>query len=274
MNKKIKVLIMMTIIMFIFTGMSFAGSSADATAGSDATGGNSDATGGNAGVDFTYAPTTTSRGDYAPGHMTAFSPLVHYNGPVRPGYTCSTMKELLTFGNIFTESQLKSMADGNGIRGAEVVVTLMDSNMKNQKPTIHPIAKERTITVYIQATPPPVSIRRGAFITVAMKSVKGISLECLGKAGVEALEIGANSLFVTAEGYDITQSQHSVSVGPGVSFSSIGGSDGAKGVTGGGGLSYSYGVFGKNCKPFQRFMALYVEDTDHKYTLQGEEVQK
>ncbi len=48
----------------------------------------------------------------------------------------------------------------------------------------------------------------------------------------------------------------------------------AKYTVEGGGLTYSYGVFGKNYKPFQRFMALYVEDEDHKYALKGEPVQK
>ena len=72
---------------------------------------------------------------------------------------------------------------------------------------------------------------------------------------------------------DITQSQHSVAIGPGISFSSVGESD-QSGVTGGGGLTYAYGVFGKNYKPFLRSMALYVEDEDHKYALKGEPVQK
>jgi len=165
------------------------------------------------------------------------------------------------------------MAGDRGIRNAVVDVTLMDSNMERQKPTIHPTAKERVIKILVKAAVPK-PVRKGAYITVAMKSVKGISVECLGKAGVAALEIGANTLILTSEGLDITQSQHSVSVGPGVSFSSIGGSNGAKGVTGGAGLSYSYGVFGKNYKPFQRFMALYVEDAEHKYALKGESVQK
>jgi len=220
-----------------------------------------------------YHPTTISRGDFATGHMTPIAPLCYYTGSETPGYTYSTIKELLTFGNVFTESQLRSMAGDRGIRNMEVDVTMMDSNMARQKPTIHPTAKERVITILVAAKI-PTPIRRGAFITVAAKSVKGISVENLGKAGVAALEVGANTLFMTAEGLDITQSQHSVSVGPGISFSSIGGTNGNKGVTGGGGLAYSYGVFGKNYKPFQRFMALYVEDAEHKYAPKGEPVQK
>ena len=235
--------------------------------------GNAEATSGDSSSSLIYAPSTFAKGDYAPGPNPAIAGLAYYTGSETPGYTYSTFKELLTFGNVFTESQLRSMAGDRGIRNATVDVTMMDSNMARQKPTIHPTAKERVIAVYVKAAIPK-PIRRGAFITVAMKSVKGISVECLGKAGVAALEVGANSLFVTAEGLDITQSQHSVAVGPGVSFSSIGGSDGAKGVTGGGGLNYSYGVFGKNYKPFQRFMALYVEDDEHKYALKGEPVQK
>jgi hypothetical protein len=264
--KKLTILSIVMMFCMLFSAPSFAfmdyidnSTNADATAGADAS--------------LIFAPTTIARGDYAPGHMTPVAPLAYYTGSETPGYTYQTFKELLTFGNVFTESQLRSMAGDRGIRNAEVDITMMDSNMARQKPTIHPTAKERTIAVFVKAAIPK-PIRRGAFITVAMKSVKGISVECLGKAGVAALEVGANSLFVTAEGLDITQSQHSVSVGPGISFSSIGGSDGSKGVTGGGGLAYSYGVFGKNYKPFQRFMALYVEDADHKYALKGEPVQK
>jgi len=254
---KAKLLMIVMAIMLVFSGTAIAGSSeAEATANAD----------------LIFAPTTIARGDYAPGHMTPMAPLSYYTGSETPGYTYQTFKELLTFGNVFTESQLRSMAGDNGIRDAEVVVTMMDSNMARQKPTIHPTAKERVITVLIKAAIPS-PIRRGAYITVAMKSVKGISVECLGKAGVNALEVGANTLFVTAEGLDITQSQHSFTFGPGISFSSIGGSNGTKGVTGGGGAAYSYGVFGKNYKPFQRFMALYVEDAEHKYALKGEKVE-
>ena len=257
--KKLTFLSIVMMFYMLYTVPAFADSSANAGAA--------------AGAAIDYHPTTIARGDYAPGHMTAFAPFSYYTGSETPGYTYQSFKELLTFGNVFTESQLKSMAGDRGLRNATVDVTLMDSNMARQKPTIHPTAKERTITVlYNTAVPKP--IRRGAYITVAMKSVKGISVECLGKAGVEALKVGANTLFITAEGLDITQSQHSVAVGPGISFSSIGGSDGNKGVTGGGGLSYSYSVFGKNYKPFQRFMALYVEDEEHKYALKGEPVQK
>jgi hypothetical protein len=168
---------------------------------------------------------------------------------------------MLTFGRVFTESQLKSMAGKRGLRGAVVDITMMDNNMACQKPTIHPVAKERTVTVYYKADIPN-PIRRGAFITVAMKSVKGISVETLGKSCLAVLEVGGNSLFLTAQGMDITQSQHSIAVGPGISFSSVGENTG---TTGGGGLTYSYGVFGKNYKPYLRSMALYVEDADHKY---------
>jgi len=254
--KKFTFLPIIMIIMLIFAGTSFAGSNSSA----------------NAGASLSYAPTTIARGDYAPGPNAAIPGLAYYTGSETPGYTYATIKELLAFGNVFTESQLRSMAGDRGIRNAVVDVTMLDSNMARQKPTIHPTAKERIITVYVKAVA-QTPIRRGAYITVAMKSVKGISVECLGKAGVAALKIGANSLFVTAEGLDITQSQHSITIGPGISFSSIGGSDGAKGVTGGGGINYSYGVFGKNYKPFQRFMAIYVEDV-HKYVPRGEEVKK
>ena len=255
--KKLTILSIMLLFVVSFTPMALAGSNAGAIAGAS----------------LDYHPTTIARGDFASGHMTPIVPLCYYTGSEIPGYTYSTIKELLAFGNVFTESQLRSMSNDNGIRNAEVVVTMMDSNMARQKPTIHPTAKERTITIYVEEAIPTV-IRRGAYIIIAMKSVKGISVECLGKAGVAALEVGANSLWMTAEGMDITQSQHATSVGPGISFSSIGGSDGTKGVTGGGGLSYSYGVFGKNYKPFQRFMALYIEDAEHKYALKGTAVQK
>jgi hypothetical protein len=260
-----KLTLMSIVMMFcmVFTAPAFAFLDNNGTAEAEA----------EANSSLVYAPTTIARGDYASGHMTPIAPFSYYTGSETPGYTYVTFKELLTFGNVFTESQLISMSGDRGIRNAEVDVTMMDSNMARQKPTIHPIAKEKTITVYVEAAVPS-PVRRGAFITVAAKSVKGISVECLGKAGVAALEVGANSLFVTAEGLDITQSQHSVSVGPGVSFSSIGGTNGTKGVTGGAGLSYSYGVFGKNYKPFQRFMALYVEDADHKYARKGEAVEK
>jgi len=211
--------------------------------------------------------------EFAPGPAPVIAGFADYVGSEIPGYVYSTIDEMLTFGKVFTESQLRSMAGDRGIRNAEVDVTMMDSNMARQKPTMHPTAKEKTITFYFKAAVPN-PVRRGAYITVAMKSVKGISVEALGKTGVEALKVGANSVFLTAEGMDITQSQHSIAVGPGVSFSSIGGSDQSKGVTGGGGLNYSYGVFGKNYKPFLRSMALYVEDAEHKYAPKGEPVQK
>jgi len=226
-----------------------------------------------AAANLIYAPTSTSiNTEFAPGHMQGIAPLSYYTGSETPGYTYATMKELLAWGKVFTESQLRSMAGDRGIRNAVVDVTMMDSNMARQKPTLHPIAKERTITVVI-AEPIAKPIRKGAYITIAMKSVKGVSVECLGKAGVAALEVGANTLYFTAEGLDITQSQHSFAAGPGISVSTIGGTNN-RGVTGGGGLVYTYGVFGKNYKPFQRFMALYVEDEEHKYALKGEKVQK
>jgi len=224
-------------------------------------------------ANLVFAPTTIARGDFAPGHMTAIAPLSYYTGSETPGYTFSTIKELLSWGNVFTESQLRSMAGDRGVRNAVVDVTMMDSNMARQKPMIHPIAKERIIQILVKASVPK-PVRKGAYITVAMKSVKGISVECLGKAGVAALEVGANTLIMTAEGLDITQSQHSMSFGPGLSFSSLGGKDGDHGATGGAGLAYTYGVFGKNYKPFQRFIAIYVEDEEHKYALKGEKVQK
>lgn len=263
----------LTFLSIVLAIMLFMSPIAFANGGNGGTEANADA---NAGAMIDYHPTVISRGDYAPGHMTPIAPLCYYTGSETPGYTYTTFKELLHFGNVFTESQLISMAGDRGLRNAVVDVTMMDSNMARQKPTLHPIAKEKTITVLYAVPPKPADkpIRRGAYITVAMKSVKGISVECLGKAGVSALKVGANTLFVTAEGLDITQSQHSIAVGPGVSFSSIGGTDGNKGVSGGGGLSYSYGVFGKNYKPFQRFMALYVEDADHKYAPKGTKVEK
>jgi len=257
--KKLRIIPIMLLLIVSFTPMVFAGSVFGPAADAE--------------VNFIYAPSTFAKGEYAPGHMTPIAPLSMYTGSETPGYTYATIDELLAWGNVFTESQLRSMANDRGIRNAVVDVTLMDSNMKRQKPTIHPIAKERTITILVKAVIPK-PVHKGAYITVAMKSVKGISVESLGKAGVAALEIGANTLIMTAEGLDITQSQHSIAIGPGISFSSIGGSDGSKGVTGGGGIAYSYGVFGKNYKPFQRFMALYVEDANHKYALKGEPVQK
>jgi len=259
---KAKLLMIVMAIMLVFSGTAFG--FMDYTDNST----NADAT---AGASLIFAPTTIARGDFAPGHMTAIAPLSYYTGSETPGYTYSTIQELLAWGNVFTESQLGSMAGDRGVRNAVVDVTMMDSNMARQKPTIHPTAKERVIQILVKvAVPKPV--RKGAYITVAMKSVKGISVECLGKAGVEALKVGANTLILTAEGLDITQSQHSVVVGPGMSFSSLN-NTGNHGATGGAGLAYSYGVFGKNYKPFQRFIALYVEDAEHKYALKGEKVE-
>lgn len=209
--------------------------------------------------------------EFAPGPAPVIASFADYVGSETPGYTYSTIEEMLTFGNIFTESQINSMAGDRGIRNAEVDVTMMDSNMARQKPTLHPTAKEKTITFYYKAVVPS-PIRRGAFITVAMKSVKGISVETLGKTGKAALAVGANSVFLTAQGMDITQSQHSIAIGPGISFSSIGGNEQQRGRTGGGGINYSYGVFGKNYKPYLRSMALYVEDEDHRYVPKGEKV--
>lgn len=224
----------------------------------------------NEGVNQTI--TFEDKREFAPGPATVIAGFADYVGSETPGHVYSTIDEMLTFGRVFTESQLISMAGDRGIRNAIVDITMMDSNMARQKPTMHPTAKEKTITFYYKAAV-PAPIRRGAFVTVAMKSVKGISVETLGKTGVAALEVGANSVFLTAQGFDITQSQHSIAIGPGVSFSSVGGS-GDKGVTGGGGLNYSYGVFGKNYKPYLRSMALYIEDANHKYAPKGKPVQK
>jgi len=268
---KAKLLMIVMAIMLVFSAtssyafMDYIDNSGQTNANADA---EADAT-----SSLIFAPTTIARGDFAPGHMTAIAPLSYYTGSETPGYTFSTIKELLSWGNVFTESQLRSMAGDRGVRNAVVDVTMMDSNMARQKPMIHPIAKERIIQILVKASVPK-PVRKGAYITVAMKSVKGISVECLGKAGVAALEVGANTLIMTAEGLDITQSQHSMSFGPGLSFSSLGGKDGDHGATGGAGLAYTYGVFGKNYKPFQRFIAIYVEDEEHKYALKGEKVQK
>ena len=136
--------------------------------------------------------------------------------------------------------------------------------MAKQQPTIDPETGEKVLVVYYNATKPQV-INRGAYITVAMKSVAGISVECLGNAGTKALGLGANALFATAQGYDVTQSQHSLGFEYSTSLSFVNGNNEDKGITAGLAASYGYGVFGKNYKPYQRFMALYVEDRDHVY---------
>ena len=154
---------------------------------------------------------------------------------------------MLLFKKVWTRAELEAMAGGRIKLVSKSLVPLKDKDSKKAEDTIEIIIKR-----------PQYPVQQVGIIYVSSKNVTTTSMEVLATAALSALDMGAKTLFLTAEGY----SRVIKAFGWGVGFSySQAWIETAKnnqnsGGIGTGGFGFSGGEAGYKSKPWLQMFAL------------------
>ena len=170
-----------------------------------------------------------------------------YFGQPTEDYNFQKAGVMLLFKKVWTRAELEAMAGGRVKMNSKSLVPLKEK--KDRLP-------EDTIEIIIQR--PKYPVQQVGLIYVSSKNVDSTSMECLSDAALAALDMGAKTLFLTAEGY----SRVIKAFGWGIGFSysqawiqKASNNQNAGGV-GTGGFGISGGEAGYRSKPWIQMFAL------------------
>jgi len=170
-----------------------------------------------------------------------------YFGQPTEDYNFQKAGVMLLFKKVWTRAELEAMAGGRIKINAKSLVPIKKKDEK---------AAEDTIEIIIKR--PSYPVQQVGLIYVSSKNVDSTSMEVLAAAALSALDMGAKTLFLTAEGY----SRVIKAFGWGVGFSytqawiETAKNNQNSGGVGSGGFGFSGGEAGYRSKPWIQMFAL------------------
>jgi len=176
-----------------------------------------------------------------PGH-------VGYFGKATPGSSFQNVRVLLSYQNTFNVDQLKLMAKGPW--GSTVIANPLVKKADSA---------DRADELKAFLRKPAGNVKPLAFITVKATSNNTTSAEIIAEALLEARKYGANAVQITAEGVERELTTFSWGLGVAYSYASINANEDRGGI-GSGGTGIAGGKAGYKDRPWLRVIAIYIGD--------------